>query len=136
MSGEVCEDCGQSEHTGPEQVVRCQERLIQSLRNEREDLRGGLELAEAQLASAQAELAERKWIPVGERMPRDREPVLFAADATYCGSLHVKICPCGGPRCLTELDPPEWRLETEDQELVLGVTHWMPLPEPPKASET
>lgn len=77
--------------------------------------------------------AERdgQWVSCEERMPGDRETVLFAADAVYCGSLHVKLCPCGGPNCTSELSPPEWRLEGEEEELVQGVTHWMPLPKLP-----
>ena len=62
-----------------------------------------------------------KWIPVTERLPGDFDEVLI-----YCGSYHE----------IGWYDPVDksWRSDflgscTED------VTHWMPMPEPPKEGE-
>ncbi len=85
----------------------------------------------AGLASAQAaELAERKWIPVGERMPNNEQVVLVFGH--YDGDLadwdFQAVCAFEKPNGLWRGIPSG---AASDE-----VTHWMPLPEPPKASET
>ena len=69
-----------------------------------------------------------KWIPVTERLPVDEELVLIlckngAMFVGYCGKQYVDF-------------ERRWRIKTalnSTKLLNLGrVTHWMPLPEPPK----
>lgn len=73
------------------------------------------------------DVAEGKWIPVEERLPDPKEydwvlvNVMFNEDGTF-GVPHISECRDG-----------EW-YGTDDllKDLQLTVTHWMPLPEPPK----
>jgi hypothetical protein len=70
----------------------------------------------------------QKWIPVGKRLPEDEELVLIhckngAMFVGYCGKQYVDL-------------ERRWRIKTalnSTKLLNLGrVTHWMPLPQPPK----
>ena len=65
--------------------------------------------------------AEQKWIPVTERLPEEMEKVLAYTDV---GSF-AEVAYWTGYR---------WE-KTWDFEVLYGVTHWMPLPEPPKEVE-
>ena len=64
-----------------------------------------------------------EWIPVTERLPKDERQVLVYYGfgdfrVRYYGILSYYCC-----------DPnPKWQRESEG----LNVTHWMPLPQPPK----
>ena len=65
-----------------------------------------------------ADVRPVKWIPVTERLPRDRQFVLV-----YCGD-NKRIRPS---------DRFDVAILLGDSIFTsLGVTHWMPLPEPPK----
>ena len=65
-----------------------------------------------------ADMRPVKWIPVTERLPRDRQFVLV-----YCGD-NKRIRPS---------DRFDVAILLGDSIFTsLGVTHWMPLPEPPK----
>ena len=69
-------------------------------------------------ADAIEELSKPRWIPVTERLPRDRQFVLV-----YCGD-NKRIRPS---------DRFDVAILLGDSIFTsLGVTHWMPLPEPPK----
>ena len=59
----------------------------------------------------------QKWIPVSERLPEDYEDVLV-----YSGGVEPGWCDRG---VFYEYDKYE-------SDRIDGVTHWMPLPEPPK----
>ena len=67
------------------------------------------------------EQEERRWIPVTERLPEDNIP----STAYLCWWRgHTHIC-------------KYWRTRKcfEFNGRVVNVTHWMPLPEPPKEDE-
>lgn len=65
-----------------------------------------------------------RWIPVEERLPKDGEPVLVARRLRYftdeMPTLISSMWYEHGDFCGEENDLPRE-----------GVTHWMPLPEPP-----
>jgi hypothetical protein len=71
-----------------------------------------------QLEQAAAEI-ERRWIPVGERLPEDGVWVLWFNKSWSCQLVVAKrdgeSLDWGGDLCGT----------------LHGFTHWMPLPEPP-----
>lgn len=61
----------------------------------------------------------QKWIPVSERLP---EPTNFVVALTT-----------GGDRIIARLDKYGWlRYGGYETERLRPITHWMPLPEPPK----
>ena len=78
----------------------------------------------------------QRWIPVTERLPEDVRPVLCWNDR-YCYSEILRFA-----NCLEEVDEYDFHGEREsgfydyDSEWgyyqIEDVTHWMPLPEPPK----
>jgi hypothetical protein len=78
-----------------------------------------LENAE-QAADAIEELSKPRWIPVTERLPEYCKHVLV-----YAGFFQPYIE--AGYYC----EDRKWRFTYDDTEIV-GVSHWMPLPEPPK----
>ena len=70
-----------------------------------------------------------EWISVEERLPEKYETILLfrpekgaEKDQIWCG---WRIRHIGGQ--------PAYRTDTEDR--LDGITHWMPLPEPPKETE-
>lgn len=69
-----------------------------------------------------------RWIPVTERLPKDEKDVL-----AYYGFKHDGVLSDQrfiGTLCYFRFDPnPHWQHEGQGK---LTVTHWMPLPEPPK----
>lgn len=73
--------------------------------------------------------AERRWIPVNERMPKDCERVLVYADNS----------PQNYPRRAFYIYRLErWVSDEVNTYTVYGpmtITHWMPLPEPPEVQE-
>lgn len=63
-----------------------------------------------------------KWIPVSERLPEaDKQVLVFTAHA------NVKVARCNFYKNGTEVN---WA--TNDGLGERAITHWMPLPEPPK----
>lgn len=63
-----------------------------------------------------------EWISVKDRLPDTNTDVLVTV--FWCGRWQVKI----GWR----LKSGEWNVKAGFADSVLPVTHWMPLPEPPK----
>jgi len=62
------------------------------------------------------------WIPVGERLPEEGEPVLWHHPAdTFC---HAVVGKRDG-------DSIDWGSDL-NMDIARNVTHWMPLPEPPE----
>ena len=78
-----------------------------------------------------ADVRPVKWIPVTERLPEDRVPVL----ATYIGfctgekSSDLLAVRFEGMWCYWDGDPCSY------DESKVKITHWMPLPEPPKEAD-
>lgn len=66
------------------------------------------------------------WIPVSARLPIRYEPVLVVVPL---GSGRLVV-----PNSLMECMDGTWRLYGMDHPYQFGdeITHWMPLPEPPK----
>lgn len=68
-----------------------------------------------------------KWISVDERLP-EVAPVLMCFDEAFMGTF-VPVMESG----YYDEESAKWRFWTFDREVVgRGVTHWQPLPEPPK----
>ena len=84
------------------------------------------------------QVSSSKWIPSGERLPEDRQRVLLFKQAKYgscvmtaaystCLESYCNIDFCGVKRGgFFDYDSEAGYYELRD------VTHWMPLPEPPK----
>lgn len=98
---------------------------IEKLRGQNEQLREAAEL----VAKESAELLERRWIPVEERLPENGVPVLI----NYIASDGGKYNP-DGTAVWTDYGCFWWEgsLEDCDTEVAVPITHWMPLPEPPE----
>lgn len=100
---------------------------IAALQQEIEKLRGQnkqLREAAALVAKESAELLERRWIPVEERLPEDRSDVLVVAYWHERWGAYMGWC------------APEraaWSVHVGiGDRSDIAVTHWMPLPEPPE----
>ena len=93
---------------------------IEKLRGQNEQLRE----AAALVTKESAELLERRWIPVEERLPEDRSDVLVVAYWHERWGAYMGWC---AP------ERAEWSVHVGigDRDDV-AVTHWMPLPEPPE----
>lgn len=93
---------------------------IEKLRGQNEQLRE----AAALVTKESAELLERRWIPVEERLPEDRSDVLVVAYWHERWGAYMGWC------------APEraaWSVHVGiGDRSDIAVTHWMPLPEPPK----
>ena len=98
MSDEFCMDCGK------ELAMKGYEKLINELADERDAAWRALEVLRA----------ERRWIPVEERMPEENVQVLCI------DSQNVQMIACFG-----------WG-EWWHPDIDAPITHWMPLPELPK----
>lgn len=80
------------------------------------------ELLEGEIAAVKA---ERRWIPVNERLPDRGSNVL----CTWHGKYH-HICYMD-----TSTNIADWWDGATDEPLSQKPTHWQPLPEPPEASK-
>lgn len=93
---------------------------IEKLRRQNEQLRE----AAALVTKESAELLERRWIPVEERLPEDRSDVLVVAYWHERWGAYMGWC------------APEraaWSVHVGiGDRSDIAVTHWMPLPEPPE----
>ncbi len=101
---------------------------IEKLRGQNEQLRE----AAALVTKESAELLERRWIPVEERLPENGVPVLINYIASDGGKYHPD-----GTAVWTDYGCFWWEgsLEDCDTEVAVPITHWMPLPEPPEAEK-
>lgn len=105
--------------------IEAQAKEIEKLRGQNEQLRE----AAALVAKESAELLERRWIPVEERLPENGVPVLINYIASDDGKYHPD-----GTAVWTDYGCFWWEgsLEDCDTEVAVPITHWMPLPEPPE----
>jgi len=97
----VCNDCGASAKS----IVDWNTRPIEDALNAR--------IAELE--------AERRWIPVSERLPEDGE-VVWLWDGNNLGMGYYLVL----SGCFMDRDTPLRRIKP---------THWMPLPKPPEVKE-
>lgn len=93
---------------------------IEKLRGQNEQLRE----AAALVVKESAELLERRWIPVAERLPEDRSNVLVVAYWHERWGVYMGWC-------APERAAWSVHIGIGDRNDV-AVTHWMPLPEPPE----
>ena len=93
---------------------------IEKLRGQNEQLRE----AAALVTKESAELLERRWIPVTERLPEDRSDVLVVAYWHERWGVYMGWC-------APERAAWSVHIGIGDRNDV-AVTHWMPLPEPPE----
>lgn len=103
---------------------------IAALQKEIEKLRGQnkqLREAAALVAKESAELLERRWIPVTERLPDYDDLVLVIASRKPKENITLDEAVE-----LATLYSDGWCLETWTEWTGANVTHWMPLPEPPE----
>ena len=79
-----------------------------------------------------------EWISVEERLPKDREPVWLrlSDDRIFVGLLYMDFdgyswCNSYGDFYYSA-ENEQWETFTTEADDEYDVTHWMPLPEPPK----
>ena len=99
---------------------------IEKLRGQNEQLRE----AAALVTKESAELLERRWIPVEERLPSGDELVLVIVSGKPKKNITLD-----GAVELATLYSDGWCLETWPEWTGADVTHWMPLPEPPEVEK-
>lgn len=71
------------------------------------------------------------WISVEERLPETGNSSVYGSDwclgvVDYLGEIYVELVK------YVDVPKPYWKDPFDDRSLI--VTHWMPLPEPPKES--
>ena len=96
---------------------------IEKLRGQNEQLRE----AAALVTKESAELLERRWIPVEERLPELDELMLVIASGKPKENITLD-----NAVELATLYSDGWCLEMCPEWTGATVTHWMPLPEPPE----
>lgn len=95
---------------------------IEKLRGQNEQLRE----AAALVTKESAELLERRWIPVEERLP---ETESWGASKVVLGIVQNESgYPPPNPCFCVYLGNQQWTIRGR----MATITHWMPLPEPPK----
>ena len=96
---------------------------IEKLRGQNEQLRE----AAALVTKESAELLERRWIPVEERLPEDRSDVLVVAYWHERWGAYMGWC---AP------ERAEWSVHVGiGDRSDVAVVYWMPLPAPPKEDD-
>ena len=89
-------------------------------------------------------MAEMKWIPVTERMPEDDKSLRFHVDGTLSFTTVLAYKSYGAFRIVNRLKQDPCGIPYLDEHATNGwewsiggesITHWMPLPEPPKEGE-
>ena len=82
----------------------------------------------AEAADAIEELSKPRWIPVTERLPEDCTPVQVCYIGYYSKKIASDMLACRYNRvwCYWDGEPCSY------YPCKVEITHWMPLPEPPK----
>ena len=81
-------------------------------------------------------LERSRWIPCNERVPETDGPYLVAYDKTGWIGVYNFAQEKDFPS-LTVQENAWWRLDDDwNPQMLVGVTHWMPLPEPPEEGGT
>ena len=79
--------------------------------------------------------AERRWIPVSERLPEDGREVLVLVEELITAGAHYQFGAAFNDDDVL-VETPTWVLGLEEEtygfDAYAAVTHWMPLPEPPE----
>lgn len=108
--------------------IEAQAKEIETLRGQNEQLRD----ADALGAKESAELLERRWIPVTERLP---ELQSWGASEVVLGLIKSENVPSLNKLHNLTLcvycDNGIWSMPGR----YVAITHWMPLPEPPEAEK-
>lgn len=86
-----------------------------------------IEVCEIAIDSIKAQEVRRRWIPVKERLPENIGLYLVIENHWLDGSPGIKIA---------KWNTVDWfTADRKSSEITPRVTHWMPLPEPPKEDE-
>ncbi len=102
--------------------IEAQAKEIEKLRGQNKQLRE----AAALVAKESAELLERRWIPVAERLPELKN---WGASKLVLGIVQNESgFPPPNPCFCVYLGNQQWTIRGR----MATITHWMPLPEPPK----
>ncbi len=83
-----------------------------------------------EIESLRAQLAECQWISVNDRLPELHRRVLVKGDSTFVAGLQEVDSISADWGIRGEL---YWGLVNDVWENLDTTTHWMPLPQPPKA---
>lgn len=81
--------------------------------------------SDAEIIISEVAKAQPKWIPIEEQLPEEWKTVLTFQPTTTDDKGIIQTCVYIGI-------PGKWRQAWNHEFLELPVTHWMPLPEPPK----
>lgn len=82
------------------------------------------------VADAIEELSKPKWIPVTERLPKTRDSILGQKSSKVIVAFHFDDGTQGTDTAHTLNG--EWVFEDHITVVARTITHWIPLPEPPK----
>lgn len=75
--------------------------------------------------------ATPRWISVEERLPEDDQNVIVFVQHPISGHHWLQIAHMLRAMGMDECQDDEWWVDSTG-EVVYYITHWMPLPEPPK----
>lgn len=124
----ICPACPRYEQCEYGGTAECYERLM-------------LEAADA-LESALGEQEKRRWIPVTERLPDEHESLFarFKDTDKWSNGMFMSISDLvivcaereNGERVVKIANTVDGVWKVKDSFYPCNVTHWMPLPEPPK----
>ena len=92
----------------------------------------GYKAAQDQLADADTVMSQ--WISVRDRLPEINEEVIVALPFVFedeDGPTNYKACRITTARLVPDSEGAKWSIHTENG-WITKVTHWMPLPAPPK----
>lgn len=103
-----------------------------------DELRDSIHTLSGRLIDAGKQLEKYQWVSVKDRMPKSGDTVLVLWDDRYLYNgneihnrrIQTAIC------CNEDIDTKCFVADDTYYTEVINVTHWMPLPEPPKEDAT